>query len=49
MMGAISDYLPFSPEILKNAILERFRALKPKLVEVNEQAFDAGRAAKAAS
>ena len=47
MLGAISEYLPFSPEILKNVILERFRKRKPKLVEINEQAFEAGRAAPA--
>jgi len=46
MLGAISDYLPFSPDTLKNAILDRFRTKKPKLVEINEAAFDAGRAAK---
>lgn len=49
MLGAISDYLPFSADILKNAILDRFRARKPKLVEINEQAFEAGRAAQAAA
>lgn len=43
MLGAISGYLPFDSEILKNAILERFRARKPKLVDINAQAFDAGR------
>jgi indolepyruvate ferredoxin oxidoreductase beta subunit len=49
MLGAISDYLPFSAEILKNAILDRFRARKPKLVEINEKAFEAGREAQAAA
>ncbi len=49
MLGAISDYLPFSAEILKNSILDRFRARKPKLVEINEQAFEAGREAQAAA
>lgn len=49
MLGAISDYLPFPPETLKNAILDRFRAKKPKLVEINEAAFEAGRAAKEAA
>jgi indolepyruvate ferredoxin oxidoreductase beta subunit len=49
MLGAIADYLPFSAEILKNAILDRFRARKPKLVEINEQAFEAGRKAQAAA
>lgn len=47
MLGAISEYLPFAPEILKNVILERFRRHKPKLVELNETAFEAGRAAQA--
>jgi indolepyruvate ferredoxin oxidoreductase beta subunit len=49
MLGAISDYLPFSAEVLKNVILDRFRQYKPKLVEINEQAFEAGRKAQAAS
>lgn len=49
MLGAISDYLPFPAEILKGEILDRFRAYKPKLVEINERAFEAGRAAQAAS
>ncbi|MCW8827389.1 MAG: indolepyruvate oxidoreductase subunit beta [Gammaproteobacteria bacterium] len=43
MLGAISSYLPFDAEILKNAILDRFRKLKPKLVDINEKAFDAGK------
>lgn len=45
MLGAISDALPFSAEALKTQILERFRKRKPELVELNERAFDAGRAA----
>ncbi|MES9956906.1 MAG: indolepyruvate oxidoreductase subunit beta [Sedimenticola sp.] len=49
MLGAIARYLPFSPEILKNEILDRFRLKKPKLVEINEKAFEAGQAAEAAS
>ncbi len=48
MLGAISDYLPFPADTLKDAILDRFRAKKPKLVEINEAAFDAGKAAKEA-
>jgi len=47
MLGAISEYLPFPADILKNIILDRFRQHKPKLVEINEQAFEAGRAAQA--
>ncbi len=49
MLGAISKYLPFPAEVLKNEILDRFRARKPKLVEINEKAFEAGQAAEAAS
>lgn len=49
MLGAISKYLPFSSDILKNSILDRFRASKPKLVEINEKAFEAGREAEAES
>ncbi len=43
MLGAISDYLPFPAEVLKSEIIDRFRAKKPKLVEINEKAFDKGR------
>ncbi len=32
---------------LKNEILDRFRARKPKLVEINEKAFELGREAEA--
>lgn len=49
MLGAISEYLPFSADVLKDVILQAFRLRKPKLVEINEQAFDAGRAAEAAT
>ncbi len=45
MLGAISDHLPFPADVLKTAIIEGFRAYKPKLAEVNAQAFDAGRQA----
>lgn len=45
MLGAISDYLPFPAEVLKECIIEGFRAYKPKLADINAQAFDAGRAA----
>ncbi len=43
MLGAISEYLPFPAEVLKNEILDRFRQYKPKLVDINEKAFEAGR------
>jgi indolepyruvate ferredoxin oxidoreductase beta subunit len=45
MLGAISDHLPFSAEILEQCILKRFASKKPALVELNRRAFAAGRAA----
>ncbi|MBI4741791.1 MAG: indolepyruvate oxidoreductase subunit beta [Betaproteobacteria bacterium] len=45
MLGAISDHLPFSPEILERCILKRFASKKPEIVELNRRAFAAGRAA----
>ena len=45
MMGAISENLPFAPEVLKERIVERFRVRKPALAELNALAFDRGRAA----
>jgi indolepyruvate ferredoxin oxidoreductase beta subunit len=42
MLGASARYLPFPAEILKDAILTRFKSRKPQLVEINEQAFLAG-------
>lgn len=47
MLGASAAHLPFSEEFLKDAILARFRERKPQLLEINEQAFVAGK--KAAS
>ena len=47
MLGASAAHLPFSEDILKEAIMARFRERKPQLVEINEQAFLAGQ--KAAS
>lgn len=47
MLGAGSSFLPFSADILKEAILERFRERKPQLVDINEQAFLAGQEAAA--
>ena len=50
MLGAIADLLPFSAKVLEECVLERFRANKPQWVEINRQAFAAGRkAAKAAT
>ncbi len=45
MLGAISDYLPFEADVLKNIIVERFRQKKPELAELNDKAFEAGRLA----
>ncbi|MFZ1326750.1 MAG: indolepyruvate oxidoreductase subunit beta [Candidatus Contendobacter sp.] len=45
MLGAISEHLPFPADALKACIVAGFRAYKPKLAEVNAQAFDAGREA----
>ena len=47
MLGAISDYLPFPPEVLEQCILKRFARKKPELIELNRRAFAAGRAASA--
>jgi indolepyruvate ferredoxin oxidoreductase beta subunit len=50
MLGAMADHLPFPADVLLEAILKRFSARKPHMVEVNRKAFEAGRAAdKAAS
>ncbi|MBK5914114.1 indolepyruvate oxidoreductase subunit beta [Rhodocyclus purpureus] len=49
MLGAISDYLPFSAELLEQAVLKRFGARKPAMLELNRQAFAAGRAAAASA
>ncbi|MBP6654493.1 MAG: indolepyruvate oxidoreductase subunit beta [Propionivibrio sp.] len=47
MLGAISDHLPFSAEVLEQCILKRFARKKPELIELNRRAFAAGRAASA--
>ena len=38
MLGAISDYLPFSAQVLEQCILKRFATKKPALIELNRQA-----------
>ena len=45
MLGAIADFLPFPAEVLRNNIIERFKQRKPKLVAINEKAFEMGQAA----
>ncbi len=47
MLGAIADHLPFSADVLREAILKRFGRKKPELLELNRRAFEAGRAAVA--
>ena len=47
MLGASSDWLPFPAEVLRDAVLARFGSRKPKLVDVNREAFEAGRRAVA--
>ncbi len=49
MLGAMADHLPFPPGVLLEAILKRFSARKPHMVEINRQAFEAGRAADKAA
>jgi indolepyruvate ferredoxin oxidoreductase beta subunit len=49
MLGAMADHLPFPAGVLLDAILKRFGARKPHMVEVNRKAFEAGRAADAAA
>jgi indolepyruvate ferredoxin oxidoreductase beta subunit len=45
MLGAMADHLPFPPQVLLEAVLKRFSARNPRMVEVNRKAFEAGRAA----
>ncbi|MEK7736180.1 MAG: indolepyruvate oxidoreductase subunit beta [Pseudomonadota bacterium] len=47
MLGAIAGHLPFPAEVLRDAVLRRFQARKPHMVELNRRAFEAGRAADA--
>ena len=49
MLGAMADHLPFPAEVLEEAVLKRFKARKPQMVELNRQAFMAGRAAEKAA
>ena len=48
MLGAIADHLPFPADTLKSIIVDRFRARKPALADLNARAFDAGQAASSA-
>ncbi len=49
MLGAISDHLPFPAEVVENCILKRFSRKSATLVDLNRQAFAAGRAAAEAA
>jgi indolepyruvate ferredoxin oxidoreductase beta subunit len=49
MLGALGDHLPFPAEDLLAAIVKRFSARKPALVDLNRKAFAAGRAAAASA
>ena len=49
MLGAIADHLPFPAETLLECVLKRFQRKGEKLVELNRQAFAAGRAAVGAA
>ncbi|MBN8498517.1 indolepyruvate oxidoreductase subunit beta [Accumulibacter sp.] len=48
MLGAMADRLTFPADVLLNAVLARFGARKPQLVDINRQAFERGRQAVAA-
>jgi indolepyruvate ferredoxin oxidoreductase beta subunit len=45
MLGAIADRLPFSAEILLDAVLKRFARKGDAVIDLNRRAFAAGRAA----
>ena len=45
MLGTIADHLPFPAEVLESCILKRFARKKAEIVELNRQAFAAGRMA----
>lgn len=45
MLGAMADRLPFPAGVLLDAVLVRFGARKPQLVDVNRLAFERGRQA----
>lgn len=47
MLGAMADHLSFPAEVLRQAVLARFARKKPALLELNRQAFEAGRQAVA--
>ncbi|RLA07728.1 MAG: indolepyruvate oxidoreductase subunit beta [Gammaproteobacteria bacterium] len=42
MLAAASAFLPFEPDIIKNIIVNKFKAYKPHLAQINSNAFDKG-------
>ena len=48
MLGAIAKQLPFSPDVLKAALLTRFKNKGSELLALNETAFEAGQKAATA-
>ncbi|MFK5984023.1 MAG: indolepyruvate oxidoreductase subunit beta [Pseudomonadota bacterium] len=48
MLGAVSEFLPFPSEVVRDNIIQRFKQHKPKLVAINEEAFAMGHAANQA-
>jgi indolepyruvate ferredoxin oxidoreductase beta subunit len=45
MLGAIADHLHFPAGVLLDAVLKRFAAKKPHMLDINREAFARGRAA----
>ncbi len=45
MIGAIADHMSFPAEVLEQCVLKRFAKKKPEIIELNRQAFAAGRKA----
>ena len=45
MLGTIAAHLPFPAEVLEQCLLKRFASKKQEVIELNRQAFAAGRAA----
>ncbi|MBY0430142.1 MAG: 2-oxoacid:acceptor oxidoreductase family protein, partial [Rhodospirillales bacterium] len=42
MLGAAAEYLPFGVDVMRQCVLSKFRR-KPDLLDLNLQAFEAGR------
>jgi len=46
LLGAISNYIPLEPQLFREAVSSRFAKKGEAVVQLNLQAFEAGRAAK---